>query len=152
MVLSEHFFPSLTAAFDIPIDLSQEHVLLQQRDERCTQRAKRQRRNQTPLSTIMSNSSFKSPNWHSQILDQQTNRPKELRAKSDHNKIVKSDPAASSRPSRKKEFSAWAEYLDEEKDEDFIKWKKDMLGERQEQQTLGTRTEECDRNKENRPH
>ncbi|KIW55192.1 hypothetical protein PV05_07495 [Exophiala xenobiotica] len=38
------------------------------------------------------------------------------------------------KPKTNKEFSAWAEYMGEEKDEDFIKWKKNMVGDGQDSQ------------------
>jgi hypothetical protein len=36
-----------------------------------------------------------------------------------------------------KEFTAWAEYMGEEKDEEFIEWKKTVLGENQRLPTQG---------------
>jgi len=35
----------------------------------------------------------------------------------------------SKEPKQKKEWSAWSEYLGEERDEEYVEWKKEMVGE-----------------------
>jgi len=64
-------------------------------------------------------------------LRQATKRPKDQQTKGESNKLH-ADPRTIPLKSRSNtQFSAWSEYLGGEKDVDFIKWKKDMVGESQ---------------------
>ena len=99
----------------------------------------------------MSNPSSKPSDWKKPTLDEKKNRSMQLRTTSDHNKSVTSAPSKTSEAKSNKEFSAWAEYMDEEKDEDFIRWKKQMVGECQEQWSNGSTAQKRDTKKENRP-
>ncbi|KAK5022541.1 hypothetical protein LTS07_009987 [Exophiala sideris] len=88
--------------------------------------------------------------WKNPTLYEKKNRSMELRMTSDYNKGVNSLPIETSKKRPKKEFSAWAEYMDEEKDEDFIRWKKEMVGECQEHRSTGSMEEKPNTKKENR--
>jgi len=100
----------------------------------------------------MSNLSSKPPDWKNPTQHEKKKRSMELRTTSDHNKGVNSASSKTNRAKSNKEFSAWAEYMDEEKDEDFIEWKKEMVGERHEQRSTRVTAEKRDTKKENRPY
>lgn len=51
------------------------------------------------------------------------------RTERESNKMSTNHLGAMPLPNSNEQFSAWSEYLGEEKDVDFIEWKKDMVGE-----------------------
>jgi hypothetical protein len=70
----------------------------------------------------------------SPVLTQEGDNHKQQNSKSSQNTGAGPHPNNVLKPKTNKEFSAWAEYMGEEKDEAFIKWKKNMVGDGQDSQ------------------